>query len=205
MQDIESMPMYKPNHTKLTETKLHNQTYQTKPRLLVKAVNAWVRSALGNLSKTTEQIFSVKRVPPPSRPEPPLAENLLAQKKLSGPGGYRAKKTSFLVEIWSKSALAIQNFELMKEEPSTKSIGPPRISLVQQASQEVLLRRSESLLGELPRQPWASWSSKTLTPLLRRAHAWIAPPLYLQRLPHHGLQPLAVPQDSKSAPEAPAL
>ena len=40
------------NLTKPTKANIPNQTYQTKltkPKLLVKAVNAWVRSAFGNV------------------------------------------------------------------------------------------------------------------------------------------------------------
>ena len=49
--------------TKPTKPNLPNQTYQTKPtklNLLVKAVNAWVRSAFGNIySFNQDDVFDV--------------------------------------------------------------------------------------------------------------------------------------------------
>ena len=39
----------KANQTQPTKLTVPNKTHQTKPKLLVKAVNAWVRSAFGNV------------------------------------------------------------------------------------------------------------------------------------------------------------
>ena len=85
-----------------------------------KAISGNLIICLGNPSRTTELIFSVKGLPPPYPPPPyPLSGKSFPQKNLSGNGGYhppfypplsrfcslKGLKMTFMYQIWLKMDL----------------------------------------------------------------------------------------------------